>query len=60
MRQEDRVAGPTEAPARLLECATLALGEGRAKDVPEQIRTFEGLPDDRRLTGALATPGASR
>ena len=49
MRQEDRAVGPTEA-----------LGEVRANDVLELVRTFERLPDNRRLTGALAATGASR
>jgi len=52
--------GPAEALARFLECATLALGESRARDVLEQIRTFEWLPDVRRLTEVLPAPGASR
>ena len=52
--------GPAEALARFLECATLALGEARAQDVLGQVRAFERLPDIRRLTGALAAPGASR
>jgi len=52
--------GPAEALVRFLECATLALGEARAQDVLEQIRTFERLPDIRRLAGVLAAPGASR
>ena len=49
-----------ELEAKFLECASLALGEARAQDVLGQVRAFERLPDIRRLTGALAAPGASR
>lgn len=49
-----------ELEAKFLDCATLALGEGRAKDALELIRTVERLDDVRRLTDRLVAPAPAR
>jgi 2-methylcitrate dehydratase PrpD len=42
-----------ELEVKFLECAGLVLGEGRAKDALELIRSIERLDDIRRLTETL-------
>lgn len=49
-----------ELEAKFLECATRALGEGRAKDALELIRSVERLEDVRRLTETLVAPAPAR
>ena len=49
-----------ELEAKFLECASLALGEGRAKDALEMIRSLDRLEDVGRLTDTLAGAGAAR
>jgi 2-methylcitrate dehydratase PrpD len=49
-----------ELEAKFLECAARALGEGRAKDALELIRSVERLDDVRRLTETLVAPGPAR
>lgn len=49
-----------ELEAKFLECATLALGEGRAKEALELVRSFERLNDVRRLTERLVVPAPAR
>jgi len=49
-----------ELEAKYLECAGLALGEGRAKDSLELVRSVERLDDVRRLAEALTVPAAAR
>ena len=60
MRQEGRAVGPTEALARFLECAAIGLGEVPAAAALDLVRSFERLPEVRRLTEALAVPEAAR
>ena len=45
-----------ELEAKFLECAAIALGEARAAAALDLVRSFERLPDVRRLTEALAAP----
>jgi hypothetical protein len=52
--------GPTEALAKFLECAAIALGDSRAATALDLVRSFERLPDVRRLTETLAVPEAAR
>ncbi len=49
-----------ELETKFLDCASLALGEGRAKDALELIRSFEQLDDVRRLTETLVAPTPAR
>jgi 2-methylcitrate dehydratase PrpD len=49
-----------ELAIKFLECATLALGEERAKDALELVRSFERLEEVRRLTEKLVAPALSR
>jgi 2-methylcitrate dehydratase PrpD len=49
-----------ELETKFLDCASLALGEGRAKDALELIRSIERLDDVRRLTEMLAVPIPAR
>ncbi|HSB77966.1 MAG TPA: MmgE/PrpD family protein [Candidatus Methylomirabilis sp.] len=46
--------------AKFLECASLTLGEGRAKDALELIRSVERLDDVGRLTDMLTGAAAAR
>lgn len=49
-----------ELEAKFLDCAALALGEGRAKDALELVRSVERLDDVRHLTERLVAPAPSR
>ena len=49
-----------ELEAKFLGCAGLALGDGRAKDALELVRSFERLDDVRRLTDELMAPVPAR
>jgi 2-methylcitrate dehydratase PrpD len=49
-----------ELETKFLECAGLALGEGRAKDALALVRSMERLDDVRRLTEALVAPAPAR
>ena len=47
-----------ELEAKFLECGAIALGEARTATALDLVRSFERLPDVRRLTEALAVPEA--
>jgi len=49
-----------ELETKFLDCATRALGEARAKDALELVRSFDRLEDVRRLTEKLLAPAAPR
>jgi 2-methylcitrate dehydratase PrpD len=49
-----------ELETKFLDCASLALGDGRAKDALELVRSFERLDDVRRLTETLVAPIPAR
>lgn len=52
--------GDEELEAKFLECAARALGEGRAKDALELVRSLDRLDDVRRLTEMLVAPAPAR
>jgi 2-methylcitrate dehydratase PrpD len=49
-----------ELESKFLECAALALGEERAKDALELVRSVDRLEDVRRLTETLGAPAPPR